>query len=216
MRWWVDYDPSAWLISKNPIEKLEKYQNNISKICCRMERERKESKRGTLESFFALTATKEEVHDQSTLIDGECFQWSVGDNVLLSSPPKTPILLKITDDESTQQSKTTEALSSSLVQQLELTVLPSTATHTSLTPVDISCSEIKRPAQPKLPSYKKNKQNRSFQPHWYSMFMDRLFWRTRLYVFCFYCRHFTSRTHLNIRVRICLFENSFLLHNSHE
>ena len=37
----MDYDPSVRLISKDPIEKLEKYQNKISKICCLMERERK-------------------------------------------------------------------------------------------------------------------------------------------------------------------------------
>jgi len=167
----VDYDPSARLIGKDPIEKLEKCQNKICKICCQMERERKEPKRGSLESFFVLASTKKQkVHDQSTLIDGECFQRSVGDDVLLSFTPKTPILLTITDDESTQQSKSTEALSSSSVQQLESTVLPSTATHTSLTPVDISCSGTERPAQTKLSSYKKNKQNRSFQPYWYSMF----------------------------------------------
>ena len=182
-----------------------------------MEHERKEPKRGSLESFFALTSTKKQkVHDQSTLIDGECFHQSASDDVLLSSTPKTPILLTITDDESIQQSKSTEALSSSSVQQLESTVLPSTTTHTSPTAADISCSGIERPAQPKLSSYKKNKQDRSFQSNWYSMFPWIEYSKERDCVFCFYCRHFTSGTHLNIRVRICLFEKSFLpFHSFH-
>jgi hypothetical protein len=153
-----------------------------------MEHERKEPKRGSLESYFALASTKKQkVHDQSTLIDGECLHQSVDDDVLLSSTPKTPILLTITDYESTQQSKSTEALSSSSAQQLE-----STVTHSSPTPADISCSGTERPAQPKLSSYKKNKHNRSFQSHWYSIFSWIEYSEERDCAFCFYCRHFTS------------------------
>ena len=84
-----------------------------------------------------------------------CLQQSAHDDVLLSSTPETPILLTITDDESTQQPESAEPPPSSLVQQLESTVLPSTASQISFIPVDISHSVTESLAQPKLHPYKK-------------------------------------------------------------
>jgi hypothetical protein len=176
-----------------------------------MEDEKKEPKRGTLESFFAsASAKKQKVHYQSISINNECLQQSTDDDdVLFSSTPETPILSTITDDDSTQQPESAEAPPSSSEEQLKSTALSSTASQISLTPVDISRSGSESPAQPKLSFYKKDKLNRSFQPHWYSKFTWIEYSQERDCVFCFYCRHFTFGTHLNIRVRACLFENSF-------
>ena len=51
-----------------------------------MEDERKEPKRGTLESFLSsFSAKKQKAHYQSTSINNECLQQSAHDGVLFSA-----------------------------------------------------------------------------------------------------------------------------------
>ena len=131
-----------------------------------MEGEKKEPKRGTLESFFAsASAKKQKAHCQSTQNGTECMLQLACDDVLTSSTPETPILLTIPDDGCTQQSKLTEPASPSSIQELGSTVLPSPSSQVSLIPGDISRTGNEHPAQPKVSFYKKNIQNRSFQAH---------------------------------------------------
>jgi len=127
-----------------------------------MEDEKKEPERRTLESFFASAAVKKQkAYHQSTSTSSDCMQQPAYDDVLPSSTLEAPILLTITDDECAQQSKSPEAPSPSSIKQLKSTVLSAPASQGSLIPIDISRSDNERPAQPKLPSYKKNKQNKS-------------------------------------------------------
>ncbi|CAF4554902.1 unnamed protein product [Rotaria sp. Silwood2] len=63
-------------------------------------------------------------------------------------------------------------------------------TEISVIPLDISRSSKDSPSQPKLPSYKTNKENRSFHSQWYARFKWLEYSIERDSVFCYYCRHF--------------------------
>lgn len=66
---------------------------------------------------------------------------------------------------------------------------------------DISRSPKERPTQPKLSSYRMNKDNRSFRSAWFSTF-PWLEYSIKLdFAFCYYCRHFTDGS--NLLTRVC-------------
>ena len=120
-----------------------------------MEDDRKQPKRGTLESFFtSVSVKKQKAHCQSTSINGDSLQQSIDDNTLPSSTSEAPTLLVMTDDGSLPQSESIEVLSFSSIQQPESTA-PSMASQISVIPIDISRSGTDNPVQPKLSSFKK-------------------------------------------------------------
>lgn len=71
----------------------------------------------------------------------------------------------------------------------------------ALFPTDISRSADQSPTQPKLTAYRINRDRRSFRSVWFSQFNWLEYSEQTDLAFCFYCRHFSTGTNLNIRVR---------------
>ncbi|CAF1489142.1 unnamed protein product [Adineta ricciae] len=158
--------------------------------------EGKKSRAGQRRKQRSTNKKKPHVHQQifgnHESNDKETNSQTTQDDIAPLSSSETHVSLIITDRECTRQSELVEVSSPISSEQVEFTIPSATATQIALIPGDISRSGKERPAQPKLVFYKKNKDNRSFQPQWFSMFTWIEYSTERNSVFCFYCRHFVS------------------------
>jgi hypothetical protein len=77
----------------------------------------------------------------------------------------------------------------------------STSNKPTLNPSDLSGSFNEPPTQPKLATYPMNKDKRCFRSQWFSQFCWLEYSILNDSVYCYYCRHFNSGTHLKTRVR---------------
>jgi hypothetical protein len=189
-----------------------------------MEPDDKEPKRGTLHSFFRSSFKKKKLDITTSYID-ESSQIQESDTIACCStnkplksvspsvpiPSSSPISSTTTTTSlspstaTSPRSPPTFVPSSSSASPCSSSTSPPSArlaaANIGLVPSDISHSSKELPSQPKLASYKTNKDDRSFHSEWYSMFPWLEYSIQQDCAFCYYCRHFNDIS--NFLNRVC-------------
>ncbi|CAF3654841.1 unnamed protein product [Rotaria socialis] len=119
-----------------------------------------------------------------------------------SSLPKSPELLLSSSSEHQQEKVVSSLLESPLS-------LFSSSNKPIPNTVDISCSCNEPPSQPKLAIYPLSKHNRSFRSQWFSQFRWLEYSIQADAAYCYYCRHFNTRTNFNNRNQSDAFVRGF-------
>ena len=156
----------------------------------------KQTKSGTIQSFFRSSSMKKRKIAQAVSTSDDLSRQAEPVESF-SSTTDHSFSLETASASPSPQLEFAENLASSTAEQLEL---PAVIHQLSSTPIDISRSGSGPASQPKLPLYAKNKENRSFQSHWFSSFPWLEYSIGQDCAFCFYCRHFSNHLHMQMRV----------------
>lgn len=170
-----------------------------SSIVYRMHQAEKQTKIGTIESFFRSSSIKKRKIAQAVSTSDDLSR-QTGPIESYASTTDQSCSLEFASGSPAPQLESLDILSSSTAEQCALSKLPAVILQCSSTPDDISHSGTDPPSQPKLAHYKKNKEKRSFQSQWYSSFPWLEYSEEQDCAFCFYCRHFSNHVHMQMRV----------------
>ena len=186
---------SSWLLDyplcANANEQRESCVNG------RMQRTEKQTMAGTIQSFFRSSSIKKRKIAQAVSVFNDLSERAEPAESFPSLSTEQSPVLESASETSSSQLESGNVLSSSAFQSSQSSAVNLQPTSN---PVDISRSGSDPPAQPKLSLYKKNKENRSFQSQWFSSFPWLEYSKEQDSAFCFYCRHFSSHVHRQMRV----------------
>jgi hypothetical protein len=190
----------------------------IYTIIFKMQPGDKEPKRGLIHSFFRLSFKKKKVNSStssstaastmdisSQITESDEISCCSTDKPLESPPPSSSTIPSPSSSTIPSPPLFSQPSPSSLtLRSLSCPTSPSSTmratTEIFTIPSDISRSAQDPPAQPKLMSYKQNKDNRSFRSIWYLKYPWLEYSIEQDCAFCYYCRHFNDTSNLLNRV----------------